>query len=132
MDALFGARLMVSPFCLCTWSLADVDVAYTAVLAKEKQKTVQSKWGHLSGNSIVMRALKSDLFLWAHPSSVAVAFVSTADDTKGTIRENAVSQFHRKYLLKILASLGLNTDIRKFQMVFGEYQVYSLPNHFEQ
>lgn len=83
-----------------------------------------------------MRALKSNLFLWAHPSSVAVPLCpiccATADDTKGTIREHAVSQFHRKYLLKIYASLGLNTDISKFHMVFGEYQVYSLPNHFEQ
>lgn len=38
VGALFGARLIVYPFCLCTQSLADVDVADIAVLAKESRK----------------------------------------------------------------------------------------------
>lgn len=87
-------------------------------------------------DSFQKKVKKSNLFLWAHPSSVAVPLCliccATVDDTKGTIREKAVSQFHCKYLLKILASLGLTTDISKFQMVFRDYQVYSLLKHFEQ
>lgn len=35
VGALFGARLVVCPFCLCTRSFADVDVAYITVLANE-------------------------------------------------------------------------------------------------